>query len=103
MAKPWTMSDDIFLLTHHRSVCPNYIASHDLGRADGAGKARLATLTKTGARLELSRAQMHLADYALKSGIVRAAFDREFAFDAGEYWRAEIAELEAKAAKNATA
>jgi hypothetical protein len=94
MAKFWTMSDDIFLLTHHRNVCPNYIASHDLGRPHGAGALRFNMLTRSGARLELSRAQLHICNYKLESNLARSAFDREVVFDFGQYWRAEIAELE---------
>lgn len=47
MSKRWTHKDDLFLVRFHE-VGADYVASHDLGFAKGAGSKRLAKLKETG-------------------------------------------------------
>ena len=92
MAKHWTPQDDEFLLRYH-NLGANFIASHDLGRPDGAGKRRMDHLTRSGARLAHARAQLFMMEYLLLSGISRASFDVDVTRDERDYWASEIAEL----------
>jgi hypothetical protein len=47
MAKRWTYKDDVFLV-RYIDMGADFIASHDLGFADGAGEKRVKILKKTG-------------------------------------------------------
>lgn len=47
MSKRWTIKDDQFLAEYHE-VGADFIASHDLGFADGAGTKRIAKLKEAG-------------------------------------------------------
>jgi hypothetical protein len=64
MSKRWTAEEDGFLLTYH-GVGADFVASHDLGRPDGAGERRLKKLTESGARVAF--AKMVLADIEFNS------------------------------------
>ena len=60
MGKKWTINDDFFLI-EHEDVGVNYVASHDLGFAEGAGKKRIKILHERGAveaywNMQLSKA-----------------------------------------------
>lgn len=47
MTKRWTMKDDQFLAEFHE-IGADFIASHDLGFADGAGEKRITKLKEAG-------------------------------------------------------
>lgn len=82
---PWTEEEDGFLLTYC-DVGPDFIASHDLGRADGAGMKRLTKLIRSGAAEQYAAAMEHLHAYRIDAGLCRSAFGQEMAQDAIAYW-----------------
>ena len=46
MSKPWTDKDDRFLAFYGPAVGYDFVASHDLGKAKGAGTRRMRWLRK---------------------------------------------------------
>ena len=82
---PWSEADDAFLLEFH-GVGANFVASHDLGRADGAGEARLKKLIDTGAAHEFACAMAHMNRFRELAGHARASFATEVCRDAQTRW-----------------
>lgn len=68
MAKRWTHDEDAFLLTWYRAAGADYIASHNLGRPNGAGSRRMAALTKSGARLHFARMMLCKIEFESAAG-----------------------------------
>lgn len=62
MAKRWSVSEDSFLLDYH-GVGADFIASHDLGRPNGAGSRRLRFLSASGAREAYLRMKLAELDF----------------------------------------
>ena len=88
----WTQDEDEFLLRYH-GVGADFVASHDLGRPDGAGERRLAKLTKTGARHYHAQMQLARLEYEVRAGFIPA----RHAENDLTYWAREAAETEAAA------
>lgn len=68
MGKRWTAEEDEMLLRHHHAVGADFVATHDLGRPEGAGSRRLKFLTDTGARAAFIRAMIEIARFDILAG-----------------------------------
>lgn len=95
MSKRWTSDEDAFLLEHHGAVGADFLASHDLGRPDGAGSRRLAALTKSGARLAFARMRKARAEFDYCAG----RFRDEYADEMDRWEREENDALSAMASQ----
>jgi len=81
----WTDDEDAFLLTWE-GIGADFVASHDLGRADGAGTARMRKLIASGAAEKFAQAQKLICEYRLLAGLCRSAFAQEATQDDAEQW-----------------
>lgn len=82
MAKRWSHEEDAFLLRWH-PIGANFIASHDLGRPNGAGARRLKQLTESGARKAYARMILAKANFEALAG-------RHVCKDEIDHWETEL-------------
>ncbi len=69
MAKRWTENEDAMLLEYADGVGADFIASHDLGRPNGAGSKRYDHLIKSGAAAFYAQGRANQWEYILRAGI----------------------------------
>ena len=85
MGKRWTEDEDSFLLTYC-GIGADFIASHDLGRPDGAGGRRLSKLISTGAAEHFAIAMKNLGIYRQKAGHIQGRISDEINESSIEDW-----------------
>ena len=85
MIARWTPEEDHFLLTHH-GMGADFVASHDLGKPDGAGSRRLRKLTQSGAKLAFAELMVAEIKYFAAAGHLKSRYDLDTS-----RWDAEIA------------
>jgi hypothetical protein len=83
MAKKWTPDEDAFLLRWH-GIGADFVASHDLGRPDGAGSRRLAKLLKSGAALKFAEMKLSQIEFEFLAGHLSSTGRSGF-----KYWEDE--------------
>lgn len=81
----WTPAEDATLLSYQAAVGADFVACHDLGRAQGAGSRRLSFLTASGARLAYAQMRLAMIEFYCAAG--HSTEDRE---EAEAQWRSEI-------------
>lgn len=91
MAKPWLIEEDIFLL-RYRNIGLDFVASHDLGRPQGAGSRRFKKISEDGSAVLI--AQMQIARSNVIAMRSRSEFDIDRANDEVEYWETLLSELQ---------
>ncbi|KFI31055.1 hypothetical protein CG51_06065 [Haematobacter missouriensis] len=75
----------MFLLTYI-GVDPDYLATHDLGRAHGAGSNRAKKLADTGAAAAFARHRISYLHFLKLAGHLRSEFAEVAASDEMEQW-----------------
>ncbi len=86
MAKRWTSDDDAFLLRWHEAAGADFVASHDLGRPDGAGSRRIRVLDRSGASVLFAHAMLANLDWLEAVGHVHP----DWAKEDREFWNANL-------------
>jgi hypothetical protein len=82
MAKRWDPDEDAFLITWSEAAGANFVASHDLGRPDGAGARRLRHLDKSGASIAFFDYELARVEFMRKAG--------HFTDDEASWYREEL-------------
>jgi hypothetical protein len=93
MAKRWQPDDDAFLLKWHNAAGADFVASHDLGRPDGAGSRRLKALDKCGASVAFAKARLADLDWLKAAG----HYSAETIEDEREFWTRNLRHATARA------
>ena len=89
--KRWTIDEDEFLLKYGAMVGYNFVASHDLGRPNGAGERRYRKLRSNGALEKFIRYKIEFIQFESLSGRTHSdlILDEELGF-----WESQLSDIE---------